>query len=197
MVLLSKLENLKVVKFHKLQYTYASADYFKFMLKGFKYMEENGRSLAKIQFKGLLTGVANQSEHFYNILKTQPNLIVVDLSHNTIGLPEAKAVGKILADFKDIRELNLSSCNLSVDKTKLIADGLMRAKRLEIIKLRGNTSMGIGLNNIIYNLAFSPKIRHIDISDVNKTDTNTAEALYKLLKISGAIEVLILKNSGV
>jgi hypothetical protein len=41
----------------------------------------------------------------------------------------------------------------------------MRAKQLEILKVGKNSGMGVGVNAIIYNLAFSPKIRHIDISD--------------------------------
>jgi GTP cyclohydrolase III len=50
---------------------------------------------------------------------------------------------------------------------------------------------------LIYHLAFSPKIKHIDLSGMTGTDTDTAEALYKLIKISGAIETLNLKNSSV
>lgn len=53
------------------------------------------------------------------------------------------------------------------------------------------------MQQIIYNLAFSPKIRVIDISDTNSGSDVVAEALYKLIKISGAIEVLNLANSGV
>ena len=57
--------------------------------------------------------------------------------------------------------------------------------------------MGSAVNSILYNLAFSPKIRHIDLSDMTTGSSAMAEALYKLIKISGAIEVLILKNTGV
>ena len=57
--------------------------------------------------------------------------------------------------------------------------------------------MKAAVSTCIYNLAFSPKIRHIDLSDLSSADANVAESLYKLLKISGAIETLNLKNSGV
>jgi hypothetical protein len=57
--------------------------------------------------------------------------------------------------------------------------------------------MGKSVNSVIYNLAFSPKIRHIDLSDIAGTDKDTAEALFKLLNISGSIETLILANSSV
>ena len=65
------------------------------------------------------------------------------------------------------------------------------------MKLAKNTEMKKDLSTIIYNLAFSPKIRHIDISDIKNSTTEVAEATYKLLKISGAIETLVLNNSGV
>jgi GTP cyclohydrolase III len=73
----------------------------------------------------------------------------------------------------------------------------MRAKQLEILKMGANAGMGIGVNAVIYNLAFSPKIRHIDISSSTGTNADTAEALYKLLKISGAIETLLMRDSDV
>ena len=73
----------------------------------------------------------------------------------------------------------------------------MRAKQLQIIKMARNTSMGKGADAILYNLAFSPKITHIDLSDVNLNTADTAEALYKLIKISGSLETLILKNSNI
>jgi hypothetical protein len=63
----------------------------------------------------------------------------------------------------------------------------MRAKQLEVLKVGSNNSMGRGVNTLIYNLAFSPKIRYIDLSNISGTDAETAEALYKLIKISGAV----------
>jgi len=57
--------------------------------------------------------------------------------------------------------------------------------------------MGNALGTVIYNLAFSPKIRHIDVSDAIKSSAEVAEAFYKLIKISGAVETLNMRNSGV
>ena len=57
--------------------------------------------------------------------------------------------------------------------------------------------MSAAVNTILYNLAFSPKIRHIDLSDMGSGNAQMAEAIYKLIKISGAIETLIFKNTGV
>lgn len=77
---------------------------------------------------------------------------------------DTKAIGKILSDFKRIKELDISNCNLTHLTAQDIADGLMRAKSLEIIKLANNPLIGKGLYSIIYNLAFSPKIKYIDCS---------------------------------
>jgi len=103
-----------------------------------------------------------------------------------------------LTDFRSIKELNVTNSGLNQQTTKEIADGLMRAKQLEVLKAANNSGMGPVANTILYNLAFSPKIKHIDLSDMT-TGGNAAfaEAIYKLLKISGAIEVLLLKNTGV
>lgn len=73
----------------------------------------------------------------------------------------------------------------------------MRAKQLEVIKLRNNHQMGKSMNSIIYNLAFSPKIRVIDVQGFSVGDKDFTEAIYKLMKISGAIEYLNLKHSGI
>jgi hypothetical protein len=101
----------------------------------------------------------------------------------------------VLADFKFIRELDLKNSNLNTTTVKDIADGLMRAKQLEVINLAKNPGMGKSINTVIYNLAFSPKIRHIDLTGMIGADHETAEALYKLLNISGSIETLILAGS--
>jgi hypothetical protein len=46
----------------------------------------------------------------------------------------------------------------------------------------------INVSHIVYNLAFSPKIKHIDITNNQQANNPAAvEAFYKLLKISGSI----------
>ena len=80
---------------------------------------------------------------------------------------DAKAIGRCLTDFNSIRELNISETDLNTETTQEIADGLMMAKKLEIFKVSGNKNMGEAVSSIIYNLAFSPKIRHIDLSDTS------------------------------
>lgn len=53
------------------------------------------------------------------------------------------------------------------------------------------------VNTVIYNLAFSPKIRYIDLTGIKGGDAETAEALFKLINISGSIETLNLSKSSV
>ena len=43
MVLLTKLHNLRVIKFQGNMGSYATPDFFKFMLKGMNYMQQEGR----------------------------------------------------------------------------------------------------------------------------------------------------------
>lgn len=74
---------------------------------------------------------------------------------------DCKAIGRVLSDFKNIRELVLVESLLLTSTAKDIADGLMRAKQLEILKINKNQ---FDVSSIIYNLAFSTKIRLIDIS---------------------------------
>lgn len=135
-------------------------------------------------------------DNIFQTLKFLPNLQFIDFSNNSLSNSDSKGLGRVLSDFNFIRSLNLSRSGLNVQSSKEIADGLMRAKQIESINLSGNPSCDS--TQILYNLAFSPKIKHIDLSDVTSAkNSNTAEALFKLLKISGSIQTLILNNIGV
>ena len=57
--------------------------------------------------------------------------------------------------------------------------------------------MSKSVNSVIYNLAFSPKIRYIDLTGIKGSNAETAEALFKLINISGSIETLNLSKSSV
>jgi hypothetical protein len=73
----------------------------------------------------------------------------------------------------------------------------MRAKQLEIVKLAKIPTMGKAVNSVIYNLAFSPKIKFLDLEGMKATDDDTAEALFKLVNISGSIETINLDQTDV
>lgn len=195
MPLLTKLPALRSIKMHKHSDHNIGPDFFKFVSKGMAHLQATGRNFEKIQIYNLL-GAAS-GDNLLSCLKPHPSLIVLDFSNNNISIADAKAIGKVLTDFRNIRELSMNNSNLNQNTTKEIADGLMRAKQLEIFKAANNTGMATSVKTILYNLAFSPKIRHVDISDMGSANSEVAEALYKLIKISGAIEILILKNTGV
>lgn len=197
MVLMSKLTKLRVVKLHGNTNIHCGPDFYKFLLKGLKYMANEGRQLEKIQMNGMIGNTTTSSDYLYPCLKPNSNLISLDFSHNNLQIDDAKALGKVLADFRQIRELNLDDAGLNESTTKEIADGLMRAKQLEILILKNNCTMGSKVSTIIYNLAFSPKIRHIDLSYTVCASADVAEAIFKLIKISGAIEVLNLGITGI
>lgn len=120
---------------------------------------------------------------------------VLKINNQNLQLKDAQVIGKILSDFKNIQELDLVNTYLDQSKAKEIADGLMRAKQLQVIKLANNPSIGRGADAILYNLAFSPKINYIDLSGNALQSADSAEAIYKLVKISGSLETLILKNT--
>lgn len=195
MVLLNKLTKLRVIKFEGNQTVSIGPDFFKFLVKGINYVAKEGRQIEKFQMNGIL-GYNNNDDNLYPFLKPNTNLVSIDVSKSKLTKEDARALGKVLADFRQVRELNLNNSGLSTAQTKEIADGLMRAKQLEVLKLANNPNMSTALENVIYNLAFSPKIRHIDLQDSKAGNSNVAEAIYKLIKISGAIEHLNLCNTG-
>lgn len=110
--------------------------------------------------------------------------------------------GKYLSNFitvqKNLFYLDLSSSNMHSTQAKLLADGLMRAKQLETIILKQNNNIGYqAMSSIIYNLAFSPRLKYIDISSNSYEGghVSVVESLYKLLRITGSLETLIINNS--
>jgi hypothetical protein len=63
MTLIGRMKSLKIMKFHKDFNLTIGPDGFKFMQKGFKYFQDNGGSLTKIQFNNQILGAASQ-EYF-------------------------------------------------------------------------------------------------------------------------------------
>lgn len=195
MALIGRMGNLKVLKIHKDTLVNLGVDGFKYMQKGFKYFQDNSGSLLKLQINNILG--LNSDEYLYACLKCLPELRVLKLNDQAISLKDAQTIGRVLSDFKAIQEIDLTNCYLDQQKSKEIADGLMRAKQLQVIKMAKNQSIGKGADAILYNLAFSPKITYIDLSDDLLNSSDTAEAIYKLVKISGSLETLILHNTQI
>lgn len=195
MALVGKMPNVETLKIHRPHNGKSlGLDGWKFLQKGFNYMKQNGRSLKKLCFNNVL---ANEcGEYMYPCLKSLEDLQSIVFNDVVLRSEETKAIGKVLAAFKQVRELDLSRTNLTTSTVKDIADGLMRAKQMEIVKLAGNVSMKESINSIIYNLAFSPKIRYLDLTGALNTNSETVESLTKLLNISGSIEHLNLSQSA-
>jgi len=197
MVILTKLTKLRVLKLQGNHNVHTNVDFFKFLLKGMNYMAKEGRQLDKICVYKLLGFTGSSGDFLYPCLKPNTNLVSLDFKNCHLSIDDAKAIGKVLADFRCIRELDLTSSGLNTTTVKEIADGLMRAKQLEVLKLGENPGMSGQVSSVLYNLAFSPKIRYIDISGLNVSTPDIAEAVYKLIKISGAIETLNMSNTGI
>jgi hypothetical protein len=53
---------------------------------------------------------------------------VIKLNNQAVQLKDAQTIGKVLSDFKNIQEIDMTNCSLDQTKAKEIADGLMRAK---------------------------------------------------------------------
>ena len=108
-----------------------------------------------------------------------PDLEVVQGYKSSLNDEAGKALGKILSDYRNIRELDLSNTYYYDQQAKEIADGLMRAKKLEVIKMRFNSSLYYGISPILYNLAFAPRIKLIDLTKLqHRLETQILVKLY-------------------
>ena len=193
MVLLTNLTGLESLIISDVENRLGST--YKYLVKGFTNFFNNGGKLKKLFLHQVYTSYLQGG--VYKILKTMPNLESIQLYGSNLHDEAGKAFGKILSDFKNIRELDLSNTYYYDNIAKEIADGLMRAKMLEVLKLRNNTSINSGISQMLYNLAFTPRIKFIDLTGCNiNGNSNICEAIYKLLKLSGSLEHLILNNTG-
>lgn len=80
MVLVTRLQKLRVLKLFGNPTKHVGPDFFKFLLKGFNYMTKEGRQLEKIHLTRLLGVTANAGEYIYPCLKPHPNLVSLDFS---------------------------------------------------------------------------------------------------------------------
>jgi len=196
MALVGRMPSLKTIKFHRDSMTYFAVDGFRYLNKGLAYLQENGGSIEHILFDRVFQN-SQSEEYLFQSFKTMPNLKILKITNCNMSLKEAQVVGRILSDFNHIQEVDLTNSSLNQDKSKEIADGLMRAKQLQILRVRNNPQMGKGGDSILYNLAFSPKIAFIDFTMNPLEKAESAEAIYKLVKISGSLETLILDDTKV
>ena len=203
MVLLGKLTSLKHLCLYT-PYTTESLgfDGFKYLVKGLNNFNEAGGRLHKLTVVRTELGINSKyEEKFGQALRIigGDSLRSISLKALHVSKGMATSLAKLLSDNKRIIELDLTNCQLGINEVKEVADGLMRAKQLQRICLANNPQMDYGVNYILYNLAFSPKIAYIDISgiSVSQRQVETVEALYKLVKISGSLETLVLNRTNI
>lgn len=90
-------------------------DFFKFMVKAFNYFKENGHSLDSLALINVQNyGSSVTGDHLFSILKNIQNVQLLDFTHTPLNLNDCKAIGKVLSDFKNIRELVLVDTKLSL-----------------------------------------------------------------------------------
>ena len=136
----------------------------------------------------------NKDLNMLTILDNMPSLKILDVSSNVLNLNTILRIRNHLYYYKKITVLDLSYCNLNDEMSNELADGIMKAKGLEKLYIAGN-NMVKGLSNILYNLAFQPSIKTIDISDNKSCDKKEASiSLHKLIKMSQTIDTIIANN---
>ena len=137
---------------------------------------------------------SNKEFNILTILDKLPSLKILDMSNVSLNLDTVLRIRNHLYYYKKITVLDLSNCSLNDEMTNELADGIMKAKSLEKLYLSGN-KMVKGLSNILYNLAFQPSIKVIDISDNQTCDRKeTSTSLHKLIKMSQTIDTIIANN---
>ena len=128
------------------------------------------------------------------ILDNMPSLKILDVSGVSLDMNLIQRIKSHLYYYKKLKVLDLSNCNLTDEMCSELADGIMKAKALEKFYISDNKTIK-GISNIIYNLAFQPSIKILDISNNDSCDKNeTATSLYKFIKMSQSVETIIANN---
>ena len=128
------------------------------------------------------------------ILDNLPSLKILDVSNIALNLNSILRIRNHLYYYKKITVLDLTNCCLNDNLCNELADGIMKAKALEKIYISGN-KMIKGLSSILYNLAFQPSIRIVDISNNQTCDKKeTAISLHKFIKMSQTVNTIIANN---
>mgnify|MGYP002624006015 CR=1 FL=1 len=128
------------------------------------------------------------------ILDNLPSLKILDVSNINLDINSVLRIRNHLYYYKKITVLDLSYCNITDALSNELADGIMKAKALEKLYLVGN-NMNKGLSNILYNLAFQPSIKVIDVSNNHTCDKKEAAiSLHKFIKMSQTVHTIIANN---
>lgn len=192
--ILSKLSNLRCLTLKPCEVDTLSYKALNNLRKGMTNLKKNGCKIEKITVRDTTFQMKREaSEAIYQFFEDIPTLESLIISNtNILEAKENRLIGIFLTNNTQIRELTINDGIKNEKIGKSLADGLMRTKKMEIIDLRNNRCAGNSINTILYNLAFSPKIRYLDICDTNSTVCELVENVSKILSISGSIECLIM-----
>lgn len=160
---------------------------------------DDSKDLAKIQYleiSGINFDLSTQSqEAIYQIFELLPELTSIKMvSTNILQVKANKLITSIMTNHTDIKEIHLERSINNEEIGKSLADGIMRAKKLESVNLLNNTA-GNSISNIIYNLSFAPRLSYLDASGNTPANfKDYVENLGKMISINGSIEYLILND---
>ena len=204
--MLSKLIKLKVLHIIGLQDS--SANFLtlkatKCLLKGFNNFKAAGGRLTKLIYHNFRNDTALTNEFYEKLwspILQMSELSSLSCTKNTVLSSDlgSKYISNFITIQKNLTELDLSDAGLNNAQAKSLADGLMRAKQLSRLNLSNNANIGFqGMSSILYNLAFSPKLQYLNISGGRYAGgfPQVVESLYKLLRISGSLETIIMSKT--
>ena len=107
---------------------------------------------------------------------------------------------------KEVREVWLVHCYLNAGHCKILADGLMKMKKLAIFRMRNQIKLGKGLGAIVYNLSFHNNLEILDLQDISLDQpanpnspsiTELVTSLQKFIKINSNVSILkLIKIEG-
>lgn len=137
---------------------------------------------------------SNTEFNLLSLLDKMKNLKHLRLKSTILDKFSCLKIRNHLYYFKSLQSLDLSYIYINETSTKELSDGIMKAKNLELLDL-SNSTLEKGLSSILYNLAFQPMIKYLDISNCKKNDPKElSNSLYKLIKMSLSLEVVYASN---
>lgn len=190
------LAGLKKVKFLKIFVnTNTSLKLVKNLIKGYSLFEKNGGITEhfKLFIDKSFTNLSNNEFNMLTILEKMNELKTLDCSDTALNNYNILRIRNHLYNHKTIQSLNLKNSSLSNEFCKELADGIMKAKNLQTLDLSDN-NCGKGIPTMIYNLAFQPNFKSLNVSKCTVDLNEMASAIYKLIKMSMSLEYVDLSN---
>ena len=168
------------------------------LAKGLTNFNTAGGSLEKFEFRDVVLN--SNSEQINGLIQIFEQLGKIKslslINSNSPTLKDGSILSNFIINNTNLVEVNFSG-SLANDKTaQQVADGFMRNKRIQSVVVRNNNNMQTAISNLIYNLAFSSNLKHLDLSDCKIENKKIfVDNLQKFLNINVTIESLILENS--